>query len=1268
LQPELPFLFRSATLKGMLRPFRGGKVLRTLLLFSSSLVASLLAPSATKALTNGLALTPPMGLNTWYQHGPYIDEAFIKLLADSMATNGLRDAGYQYLCLDDGWQGYRDALGNIVADTNKFPNGLQSLADYVHAKGLKIGIYTGFGVTTCVGLPGSCGHIAQDANTFASWGIDYLKYEGCSPCGPDDSVHTQCQLMGEALRNCGRPILFNMSILGAEDWMPAELNSWRGTGDNSPSFNTVYAHLDFVAQTPELAGPGHWNDPDVLMTYYGGFSRPEKMSMFGMWSMVAAPLLIAGWDDSCIDILTNREVIAIDQDPAGIQGVCVLTNGDLQVWAKPLGSNSTSKAVALLNRGTVAADITATWAVLGLSNGVVGVRDLWARAWAGNFTNSYTVNVPPHGCQMVKIVSGTTVPLPPVGTNYLSDLEWGAATVTTNQYPTQLDRNVQGGPLRLHGTTYAKGLGTFTWSRIEYLLSGAASRFISDIGVDDAACCGAASLDFRVWGDGRLLYDSGTVTSSSPVANVDVDISGCDRLVLEVTNAVAGSVNNQADWAAARIIVSGIPVRPSAATSGRRVDLSWFPVSGATGYHVWKATNSGGPYALIGSPVVTSFTDTNLVSDTLYYYAISAVIGAVDSARSPDLLVEVAAGWNNTTTAVPQNWNVNGNWTNTASFPNRAGKPVELTANIAGDQTILLNQQITIGSLSMGDPDGSGSYTVAGNGGALAFDNGPSDATITQLSPSKGDTLACAMDFSNALQILNLSTNALTIAGSNSFAGQVNLRSGALRLGSASALGSAVGGSTIEAGATLDLNGFNIGPEPLLVSGSGASSAGAIINSATPTGVVLSLTLMSDATFGGGGDWRIGSTNDSVAAAVLSCQGKRFNLVKAGSNAVALRSVNVDSALGDIDIQQGTLSFEMATTTMGDSARNLIVEPGANLALRDCVNPLNKQLVLNSDGVTCSLTNVSGSNVLTGPILLGGDCGIAVGAATLALTGALSGDGALLKFGSGSLSISGPVTYTGATTVKAGALRFLNTGALSSSFFRIESGGILDLSGVSNGVFTLAPGRTLAGSGSVVGNFVVGTQCWLAPDASSTLNFSNNVTFNPDSGGCAMTVGKQPLTNSQIRVAGNLTLGGVLVITAYLGTSGFVSGDQFQLFSAGSFSGGFAQIIPPVPAPGFVWDTTNLTNHGVLRVVATQLPQLGAPRITANTVQLAGNGGMSSGPGDTWYILSSTNVALPMSQWSRLSTGQFDANNNFLFTDPNPMTGGRILYYRLQLR
>ncbi len=343
-------------------------------IFGIFIVLVLLLPAQTaSALTNGVALTPPMGFNSWYGYGAGgANEALLKSIADTMATNGMLAAGYQYINVDDGWPGYRDTNGVIVADTNKFPDGMKALADYVHAKGFKFGLYTTAGKNTCAGYPASANHFAQDAATYAAWGVDYLKYEGCNvtsyETGPRQQIY--CARMQQALAHCGRPIVFSVSVNGFENWMPQYINLFRGTGDVDESWPNILAHIDYVARTPAFAGPGQWNDPDVLEIGSGFFSETEYTSIFTMWCMLASPLLNLSPGTGHTNILCNPEAIAVDQDAACLQGVCVATNGDLQVWRKLLGAtNSTTMAVALFNRNTNDADITANWSDLGLAAG-----------------------------------------------------------------------------------------------------------------------------------------------------------------------------------------------------------------------------------------------------------------------------------------------------------------------------------------------------------------------------------------------------------------------------------------------------------------------------------------------------------------------------------------------------------------------------------------------------------------------------------------------------------------------------------------------------------------------------------------------------------------------------------------------------------------------------------------------------------------------------------------------------------------------------------
>ncbi len=530
--------------------------MRSLVIRNFLLLSAVFCASVAQALTNGVALTPPMGWNSWYSISTSINETNVKGFADSMATNGMKAAGYQYLCLDDGWAGYRDTNGVIVADTNKFPSGMKALADYVHSRGLKFGLYTVWGPTTCAGLPGSYGHVVQDANTYASWGVDYVKYESCSDPDPLTNELPQLQLMSSALLNTGRPIVFTSSIGPFETWMTNVLNSWRGTGDNTHTLANVFYHLDYVTQTAAYAGPGHWNDPDVLECNF--LPASQFMVNFSMWCMAAAPLLACTMDNISVQIMTNREAIAIDQDPAGIQGVCVLTNGSAQIWSKPISTNIHARAVALLNRGSSNATITATWANLGLPAGEADVRDLWAHAYVGDFTNSYTATLAPQSVQLLKIVWGEHAALPVPGTNYLSDLAWLASTVTP--YPIQADKDTGGTPISLHGVIYPKGVGAHAYSHIDYLLGGQATRFHSDIGVDDDACCNVASVIFQVWADNVKLYDSGIMGSSSATQTIDVDVTGRQTLSLVASNGIANFYNqDHADWAGARITTLARP-------------------------------------------------------------------------------------------------------------------------------------------------------------------------------------------------------------------------------------------------------------------------------------------------------------------------------------------------------------------------------------------------------------------------------------------------------------------------------------------------------------------------------------------------------------------------------------------------------------------------------------------------------------------------------------------------------------------------------------
>jgi alpha-galactosidase len=355
-------------------------------------------PAAAQAASaSQVAQTPPMGWNSWNYFAEKVDDKGVRAAADQIVAAGMKDAGYVYVNIDDTWEGQRDANG-VLHSNAKFPD-MKALADYVHSKGLKIGIYSSPGPKTCAGYEGSLGHEEQDAHLYASWGIDYLKYDLCSyiPAvmekqAPNDRA-AQMRLMvdayvkmGNALRATGRPIVFSLCQYGWDaswEWAP-QLggNLWRTTGDITPQWDRIYAILSQQAGLEAYAGPGHWNDPDMLEVGNGRLTLAENRSHFTMWAMLAAPLL-AGNDLTAMtptvkDILTNRDIIAIDQDPLGRQAARVYSEGEVEVWTRHLSSGAL--ALAVLNAGSrrysthpFHLDLTR----LGL-HGSQHAKDLWA--------------------------------------------------------------------------------------------------------------------------------------------------------------------------------------------------------------------------------------------------------------------------------------------------------------------------------------------------------------------------------------------------------------------------------------------------------------------------------------------------------------------------------------------------------------------------------------------------------------------------------------------------------------------------------------------------------------------------------------------------------------------------------------------------------------------------------------------------------------------------------------------------------------------------
>ena len=395
---------------------RTRRVLTSLLLTLAAAVAVPAVQTGTAspaaALDNGLARTPPMGFNNWNSTWcrAEFNEAMVKGIADIFVARGLKDAGYRYVNIDDCWmQPQRDAQGNLVPDYARFPNGIKAVADYVHGKGLKFGIYSSAGTNTCAGYPASLDHEDQDAQLFASWGVDYLKYDNCNNQGRD-AVQRYTR-MRDALARTGRPILFSICEWGSNRpwyWAGPVGNAWRTTDDIQDNWGSM---LDIIRKNHVLAPyakPGAWNDPDMLEVGNGGMTDVEYRTHFSLWAMMAAPLLIGSdlrrASQATFDTLSNTDVIAVDQDPLGKQGYVVRNGGGQWVFSKVLANGD--RAVALFNENAGPVTISTTAGQIGMNPASqYALKDLWSKATTTT-TGTIAATVPGHGTVVYRVSGG----------------------------------------------------------------------------------------------------------------------------------------------------------------------------------------------------------------------------------------------------------------------------------------------------------------------------------------------------------------------------------------------------------------------------------------------------------------------------------------------------------------------------------------------------------------------------------------------------------------------------------------------------------------------------------------------------------------------------------------------------------------------------------------------------------------------------------------------------------------------------------------------
>jgi len=365
-----------------------------------------------------LAQTPPMGWNSWNKFGCDVSEKLIIGVADAMSGNGMRDAGYQYIVIDDCWQVGRDKNGEIIVDKGRFPNGMKYLTNYIHSKGLKFGIYSCAGTKTCQGRPGSRGYEFQDARTYADWGVDYLKYDWCF--STSQNAKASYEIMRDALYSAGRPIVFSICEWGQSkpwEWAKDVGHLWRTTEDIVDRWDAMMAIFDAQKELAQYAGQGHWNDPDMLEVGNGGMTPEEYRTHFSLWCMLAAPLM-AGNDlqnmtKETLEILTNKEMIAINQDTLGKQAFCLRNNGDYEIWIKKLINGG--KAICLLNRSDEVKIVEVNLPVLLKSNDNYWttdsyemenyyLRDLWEHKNVNTEENTMSVTLPPHSVKIYRFI------------------------------------------------------------------------------------------------------------------------------------------------------------------------------------------------------------------------------------------------------------------------------------------------------------------------------------------------------------------------------------------------------------------------------------------------------------------------------------------------------------------------------------------------------------------------------------------------------------------------------------------------------------------------------------------------------------------------------------------------------------------------------------------------------------------------------------------------------------------------------------------------
>ena len=554
---------------------------------------------------------------------------------------------------------------------------------------------------------------------------------------------------------------------------------------------------------------------------------------------------------------------------------------------------------------------------------------------------------------------------------------------------------------------------------------------------------------------------------------------------------------------------------------------------------------------------------------------------------------------------------------------------------------------IASGTLIVGDGTVNGNLPVVGNisdNGALVF--------------NRSNNVVVPNTISGFGSVSQIGSGVLNLTAANTFTGGVTISNGTVLVGNSSALGATNDSVAITNAGTLDVNGISLTGYPVIVSGFGANSNGAIVNNGLQqTSALRNVTLAGNATFGGTSRWDIRNTGGTAS---LSSGGHAYKITKVGTNQISLVGVNpIDSALGDIDIQQGEFAVQTSTVQLGDSSKTITVHSNATLEVWGLTaGPLNKAIVL-QDGST--FFSETGTSTNAGTILLQGNATFNIGGTTLKCTNVISGAGGFVKIGSSPLILSASNIYAGSTFINSGTLTLTGVGTIGGSTnICIANGAFLDVSTRNNTTLTLN-GQTLNGNGTLNGNLTVNSGATVSPGTNSIstglLVITNAVTLN---GTTLMKLNKTLATNDVLQVGGNLNYGGMLALTNLNGT--LTTNDSFKLFSAGGYSGAFTNFVPAVPRAGLKWDTSSLAGNGILKIATAPRPAIANISVSGTKLIFTGVNGQAN---ETYWLLASTNLNLPLASWPVVTTNTFDSNGQFSLTNPIAGSASQTFYLLL---